>query len=56
MCLLKLLLILFVCATAAPAVAGPFEDGEAAARRGAYATALPHSSANECYGALGGGP
>ena len=37
--LLKLLLILFVCA-AGPAVAGPFEDGAAAYNRGDYATAL----------------
>ena len=37
--LLKLLLILFVCA-AGPAVAGPLEDGYAAYNRGDYATAL----------------
>jgi TPR repeat protein len=37
--LLKLLLIVFVCA-AGPAVAGPFEDGEAAFSKGDYATAL----------------
>ena len=37
--LLKLLLIVFVCA-AGPAVAGPFEDGEAASSKGDYATAL----------------
>jgi TPR repeat protein len=36
--LLKLLLILFVCATG-PAVAGPYEDAVAAYERGAYATA-----------------
>ena len=37
--LLKLLLILFVCA-AGPAVAGPFEDGVAAHDKGDYAAAL----------------
>ena len=37
--LLKLLLVLFVCA-AGPAVAGPFEDGLVAAQKGDYATAL----------------
>lgn len=37
--LLKILLVLFVCA-ASPAVAGPFEDGHAAYVRGDYATAL----------------
>ena len=37
--LLKLLLILFVCA-AGPAVAGPFEDGLVAVNKGDYATAL----------------
>ena len=37
--LLKLLLIVFVCA-AVPAVAGPFEDGVAAYNKGDYATAL----------------
>ena len=37
--LLKLLLVLFVCA-AGPAVAGPFEDGAAAHGKGDYATAL----------------
>ena len=37
--LLKLLLILFVCA-GGPAVAGPFEDGLAAAQKGDYATAM----------------
>jgi len=37
--LLKLLLILFAFA-AGPAVAGPFEDGEAAFSKGDYATAL----------------
>ena len=37
--LLKLLLVLFVCAIG-PAIAGPFEDGVAAAQKGDYATAL----------------
>ena len=37
--LLKLLLVLFVCA-AGPAVAGPFEDGVAAHDKGDYAAAL----------------
>ena len=37
--LLKLLLVLCVCA-AGPAVAGPWEDGKAAAERGDYATAM----------------
>ena len=37
--LLKLLLVLFVCA-AGPAVAGPFEDGVVAAQKGDYATAM----------------
>ena len=37
--LLKLLLVLFVCA-AGPAVAGPFEDGVAAYGKGDYATAM----------------
>ena len=37
--LLKLLLIVFVCA-AGPAVAGPFEDGVAAHGKGDYATAM----------------
>ena len=37
--LLKLLLVLFVCA-AGPAVAGPFEDGVVAYGNGDYATAL----------------
>ncbi len=38
--LLKLLLVVFVCGVAAPAVAGPFEDGVAAHDNGDYATAL----------------
>jgi TPR repeat protein len=38
--LLKLLLVLLMCAAAVPAVAGPFEDGMAAYNRGDYATAL----------------
>jgi TPR repeat protein len=38
--LLKLLLVLLTCSAAVPAVAGPFEDGVAAYRRGDYATAL----------------
>lgn len=37
--LLKMLLVLFVCA-ATPVSAGPFEDGRAAYDRGDYATAL----------------
>src|SRR5690349_9664224 len=37
---LKLLLILIVCGAAAPAVAGPFEDGAAAYNKGDYGTAL----------------
>ena len=37
--LLKLLLLLFVCA-AGPAIAGPFEDAAAAFDKGDYATAL----------------
>jgi TPR repeat protein len=37
--LLKMLLVLFVCA-AGPAVAGPFEDAVAASARGDYATML----------------
>jgi TPR repeat protein len=37
--LLKLLLVLFVCA-AGPAVAGPFEDADAAYNKGDYATVL----------------
>ena len=37
--LLKLLLLLFVCA-AGPAVAGPFEDADAAFDKGDYATAM----------------
>ena len=37
--LLKLLLVLFVCA-AGPAVAGPLDDGLVAAQKGDYATAL----------------
>jgi uncharacterized protein len=39
MLLPKLLLILLVCVAAAPAVAGPLEDGEAALSRDDYATA-----------------
>src|SRR5262249_33205656 len=38
--LLKLLLVLLVWAAAVPAVAGPFEDGTDAYRKGDYATAL----------------
>jgi uncharacterized protein len=38
--LLKLLLVLFVCAAAVPAVAEPFEDAKAAYNSGDYATAL----------------
>lgn len=38
--LLKLLLVLFVCA-AGPAVAGPFEDAAEAYNKGDYATAIP---------------
>lgn len=38
--LLKLLLLLFVCAAAAPAVAGPYEDAEAAFEKGDYATTV----------------
>ena len=37
--LLKLLLLLFVCA-AGPAIAGPFEDADAAFDKGDYATAM----------------
>ena len=37
--LLKLLLVIFVCA-AGPAVAGPLEDGIAAAQKGDYATTV----------------
>jgi TPR repeat protein len=37
--LLKMLLVLFVCA-AGPAVAGPFEDADAAYNKGDYATVL----------------
>ena len=38
--LLKLLLILFMCAAAAPAVAGLYEDARVATDKGDYATAL----------------